>query len=60
MTRSVHAHLLGEYSFGFLASEEGRAVRAEAQAVLNVSWQLHSSAEEWRRELPQQEGGRHG
>lgn len=55
MTRSVHAHLLGEYSFGFLATEEGRAVRDEAQAVLNVSWQLHSRAEEWRRELPQLE-----
>lgn len=41
LTRSLVAHLVGEFSFGFLASEEELEVRKEVAVVLNVLGDLH-------------------
>lgn len=41
MLRSVIAHLVGEFSFGFLPTEVGAAVRGEALVILNVICSLH-------------------
>lgn len=46
MTRALVAHLVGEYSFCFLATESAAAFHEEAQVVINTICGLH--LDDWR------------
>ncbi len=50
MLRSLVAHLVGEFSFGFLAAEVGAALREETLVILNVICSLH--LDDWKKLEP--------
>ena len=50
MVLSVVAHLLGEFSFGFLADETVDALRADAVVILNTLCSLHF--DDWQKLEP--------
>lgn len=57
MVLSVVAHLLGEFSFGFLADEAVTALRADSVVILNTICSLHF--DDWAK-LEQHTEARHG
>lgn len=59
MVLSVVAHLLGEFSFGFLADETVTALRADAVVIINTICSLHF--DDWEKlEQPTEQEARHG